>query len=325
MSPTLIDLFSGAGLFSQGFKSVGFDPILAVELDWHAVETYNRNISDVGICANITDLGGLPAADVVIAGPPCQGFSTLGRRDAADERNSLGTRIPDLAIDAGAVIAVIENVPPFLRSQPWEQMCGRFRDHGFAIDTWVLDAADFGTPQTRTRAFTIASRVGSVRVPNGQNRKVSAQAAFEKIDLNDPLHVWPRPSRLAARRMAAIPFGGDKRDILKVIPDSCPPSWFKLGAQATDVWGRIHPDQPSNTIRCRFQNPSTGRYIHPTEDRVLSLREGARLQGVPDDWHFSGHATSIARQIGNGVPVQLSTAVARSVMDALVATKKFAA
>src|SRR3546814_6511144 len=79
-----------------------------------------------------------------------------------------------------------------------------------------------------------------------------------------------------------------------------------LGCQATDVWGRIDPDQPSNTIRCTFQNPSKGRYLHPIENRTLSLREGARLQGVPDCWTFAGRPYPVARQIGNGVPVPLA-------------------
>ena len=76
----------------------------------------------------------------------------------------------------------------------------------------------------------------------------------------------------------------------------------------------MDPDKPANTLRCTFQNPSKGRYLHPTEDRVLSLREGARLQGVPDDWTFVGKPYPVARQIGNGVPVPLARAVATQVM-----------
>lgn len=325
MKPFLIDVFSGAGLFSQGFKAVGFEPVLAVELDQHAVASYNRNISDVAICASVTDVSVIPSASVLIAGPPCQGFSTLGRRDAADERNNLGILIPGLAEVSDVSVAVVENVPPFLQSKQWEAMAQGFEVRGFSIQTWVLDAANFGAPQTRTRAFTIASKVGPVREPERSSGLVPAQRAFENIKPGDPLHFWPKPSALAERRMSLIPPGGDKRDILKVAPDLCPPSWSKLGAQATDVWGRIDPTKPCNTVRCRFQNPSTGRYIHPEENRVLSLREGARLQGVPDTWDFIGHPTAIARQIGNGVPVALGTAVAKSVFDAIRSSVRLAA
>src|SRR3546814_6594774 len=82
---------------------------------------------------------------------------------------------------------------------------------------------------------------------------------------------------------------------MRLAPELCPPSWERVGCQATDVWGRIDPDQPSNTIRCTFQNPSKGRYLHPIENRTLSLREGARLQGVPDCWTFAGRPYPVAR------------------------------
>jgi len=94
----------------------------------------------------------------------------------------------------------------------------------------------------------------------------------------------------------------------------CPPSWAKIPSEATDVWGRMLLDEPANTLRCCFQNASKGRYIHPRLNRVLTLREGARLQGIPDDWVFEGDNAAISRQIGNGVPIPLGTAVARSVM-----------
>lgn len=315
MKPRLIDVFSGGGLFSQGFRATGFEPILAVELDRHAVESYNLNIGNVAVCKNVLEIDALPQAEVLIAGPPCQGFSTLGRRDAADERNGLGLHIPGFAARAGVSVAIVENVPPFLHSRQWTTMAEEFQSYGFTVQTWVLDAVNFGAPQRRIRAFTVASRVGPLNQPIETNTQVPAGIAFAPTRIDDPLHTWPEPSLTAKKRMMLIPERGDKRDILLSAPELCPPSWARLGAQATDVWGRIDPSTPSNTLRCRFQNPSTGRYIHPTEDRVLSLREGARLQGVPDDWVFVGHATSIARQIGNGVPVPLATAVASSVME----------
>jgi DNA (cytosine-5)-methyltransferase 1 len=131
------------------------------------------------------------------------------------------------------------------------------------------------------------------------------------------MHRWPTPKGIAASRIALVPACGDKRDIMKVAPHLCPPSWAKVGCQATDVWGRIDPRQPANTIRCTFQNPSKGRYLHPSENRTLSLREGARLQGVPDHWQFVGKPYPVARQIGNGVPIPLGAAVMRSVAAAL--------
>lgn len=131
------------------------------------------------------------------------------------------------------------------------------------------------------------------------------------------MHYWPTPSQLAFDRISRIPPGGDKRDLMRTNPELCPESWFEIGCHATDVWGRMRLEGPSNTLRCTFQNPSKGRYVHPIENRVLSLREGARLQGIPDDWTFVGTPLSVTRQIGNGVPVHLATAVAKSVHDAI--------
>ena len=317
-----VDLFSGAGLFSCGFQQAGFMPVLAIDLAKDAIASYNRNVVDVCICGSVSELESLPDCEVLIAGPPCQGFSTLGRRDPLDERNALALEVARLAESNPPEIVVIENVPPFLKSAAWSELSARLEAAGYTVGTWVLDAADHGTAQHRTRAFTVASRVGGVIRPSPDGIVISAGEMIAKpIDADDPMHRWPMPSDLALARMTIIPPRGDKRDLMNVAPDMCPPSWTVVGCQATDVWGRIDPAKPVNTLRCAFQNPSKGRYIHPVENRVLSLREGARLQGVPDDWVFEGRNYPVARQIGNGVPVPLARAVAEEVMRALLAAR----
>jgi len=309
-----VDIFSGAGLFSGGFVQQGFSPVLAVDLSRDAIASYERNIAPVGLCGSVSDLDGLPDCDVLIAGPPCQGFSTLGRRDPLDERNALAFEIVRLAATNPPDVVVIENVPPFLRSGAWARIRGDLTGLGYEVTAWELDASDYGTPQFRRRSFTIGSRLGSPTKPEPTGGPVSARAALARpVDGDDPMHRWPTPTPLAEGRMRLIPTGGDKRDLMRVAPELCPPSWRQVGCQATDVWGRIDPDRPANTLRCAFQNPSKGRYIHPTLNRVISLREGARLQGVPDDWEFIGRNYPVARQIGNGVPVPLARAVAGSI------------
>lgn len=309
-----VDLFSGAGLFSGGFVQQGFTPVLAVDLSSDAIASYGRNIAPVGRCGSVSDLERLPDCEVLIAGPPCQGFSTLGRRDPLDERNALAFEVVRLAATNPPDVVVIENVPPFVKSHAWSKI----RDDLVALDyeviPWELDASDYGTPQFRRRSFTIASRVGMPVVPTPTGAAVPARTVLARpVEPDDALHRWPTPTSLAEGRMRLIPAGGDKRDLMRAAPDLCPPSWRQVGCQATDVWGRIDPDKPANTLRCAFQNPSKGRYIHPTANRVISLREGARLQGVPDDWHFVGRNYPVARQIGNGVPVPLARAVASSI------------
>lgn len=313
-----IDMFSGAGLFSEAGRQAGLEPTFAIDVSSDAIRSYNRNIAEVGVVGSVLDDRKLPEADVLIAGPPCQGFSTLGRRDPKDERSALSLAVLRWAEIVRPSVVVVENVPPFLRSTYWQRLARGFQAQGFSVQAWELEAADFGAPQHRRRAFTIASRVGDLVKPlQGKQRKSAREVFSHPIKGGDPMHTWPEPSNLAARRFALIPPKGDKRDVMQAAPELCPPSWERVGCHATDVWGRIDPDRPSNTIRCTFQNPSKGRYIHPTEDRVISLREAARLQGVPDDWVFVGKPYPIARQIGNGVPVQLGRAVMQSVASKL--------
>ena len=318
---TFLDLFSGAGLFSQGFVAAGFRCAGAVELDAFAVESYRRNVGPEIVRGSVQDHAPSGQADVVIAGPPCQGFSTLGRRDPTDERNALCLEVARWAGLAEAKVVVVENVPPFLASPRWEAMAASLRQAGMTIETWELDAADFGVPQRRRRSFTVASRVGQIGAPPPSEPGGHAGKVFEGLDeavaARDPMHRWPVPSVLAAARIALVPEGGDKRDILRAAPHLCPPSWERVGGNATDVYGRMDPRAPANTIRCTFQNPSKGRYLHPTENRVISLREGARLQGIPDSWTLAGGHYPVSRQIGNGVPVPLAEAVAKRIRQAL--------
>ena len=317
---SFVDMFSGAGLFSAGAMSVGLEPVFAIDLAKDAIASYNRNVAPVGVVGSVLDPRDLPLADVLIAGPPCQGFSTLGRQDPKDERNKLALAVPDWAARCGAKVVVVENVPPFLRSLQWRQLERAFKRLGYMVQTWELEAADFETPQLRRRAFTIASKIGPAVQPEPVGSvRTAGEALAAPIATGDPMHRWPTPVGIAAERIAIVPVNGDKRDIMATRPDLCPPSWVRVGCQATDVWGRIDPTGPSNTLRCTFQNPSKGRYLHPSENRCISLREGARLQGVPDDWVFEGRNYPVARQIGNGVPIPLAAAVAGAVEKLLIA------
>lgn len=306
-------MFAGAGLFSEAFRSSGARPTFAIEIDPLAATSYAAN---VGSHVRIGSVEKVVAekVDVIVAGPPCQGFSTLGRRDPKDVRNQLCLAIPTWVSACRAEVVVVENVPQFLTSQYWQEMVGELESTGFEISTWTLNAADYRVPQRRQRSFTIASKRG-IPTPPRPCGHATASEAFGRVRRGDEMHVWPENSELAAARMRLVPPRGDRRDILEGAPHLCPPSWFTIGNNATDVWGRMDPKEPSNTLKCDFQNPSKGRYLHPRLDRVISLREGARLQQIPDTWNFHGHRTAITRQIGNGVPLGLGRAVARRVLS----------
>lgn len=313
--PTVGDLFSGAGLFSGAAQMAGLQLKFAIELDQVAASSYAKNVGRHVSVGSVEAVDVREKVDVILAGPPCQGFSTLGRRDPKDVRNRLCLAVPQWVKGCDAQVAVVENVPQFLDSDAWLRMREEFWSLGFEVSTWLLDAADYGVPQHRRRSFTIASRLGLPEFPVATPHRRSVTEAFAGICANDPMHIWPQNSLLAEQRMICLPRCGDRRDLLSSAPALCPPSWARLGNSATDVWGRMNPSSPSNTIRCDFQNPSKGRYIHPSENRVISLREGARIQQVPDQWELLGYRTQIARQIGNGVPLGLGLAVARRIRD----------
>lgn len=304
----MIDLFCGAGLLSAGFHGRGFESVLALDIDPNCIRSYNANVAPVAEIGSVAQPKAISARALLVA-PPCQGFSTLGRRDSKDERNDLCLHVPRWAKLVRPEVIVVENVPPFIESAQWRKMVRQLNAMGYEDLAWVLDAADYGAPQHRERAITIASKIGLPRMPRKRKRQI-VDPVFRGIRRNDPMHLWPEPSRLALNRFRRIPPGGDWRDVYEASPRSCPPSWRTLGTNATDIWGRVKLGRPSNTLKSRFQNPSLGRYVHPEMDRVISLREGARIQGIPDDWILSGRRESVARQIGNGVPVPLASAVA---------------
>ena len=312
MKPTFVDMFCGAGLMSGGFKRAGFKPIYAIDANRFAIASYNKNIAKVAECGTIKEPPSKLKSDVLIAGPPCQGFSTLGPRNPLDPRNNMGLRIIDWAKSLECELVVVENVKQFVKSANWTALVDGMERVGFTNNLWDLDAASFKTPQYRERCFTVFSKSKEFLPPKANKKLISCEKVFEKhIKKDDPMHIWPEPSELALERIKLVPEGGDKLDIMDQSPEICPESWFKLGRQALGVWGRIDRSKPSKTIRCDFQNPSKGRHLHPEENRVISLREGARLQGVPDSWNFIGPRTQISRQIGNGVPIPLAAAVAK--------------
>lgn len=174
MQPVFIDMFSGAGLFSAGAVAHGMRPAFAIDVSKEAIASYNRNVAPVAVVGSVTEWTDIPAADVLIAGPPCQGFSTLGRQDPLDARNDLALAVPAWAGCSGASVVVVENVPPFLRSPQWRVLADAFRDCGYEVDSWELNAVDFGAPQLRRRSFTIASRVGMPARPVGTGERLVA-------------------------------------------------------------------------------------------------------------------------------------------------------
>jgi DNA (cytosine-5)-methyltransferase 1 len=314
--PTVVDLFAGAGLFGHAFVSQGFRLTQAVERDAIAAQTHKENLGGILHVADIKAVEPTGKCDVLIAGPPCQGFSTLGKRLPDDPRNKLCLEVVRWAEVLHANMVVIENVAPFLDSPAAVELRRRLKRLGYEVEAIVLNALNFGVPQSRRRSFTFASRVGLPTLANETKNQTTVRMAWKglpTVTTGKNSHYSPTPSPMALQRMKLIPAGGDKRDILRVAPHLAPPSWHRTKAEVTDVWGRLIWDEPSNTLRTCLLNPSKGRYIHPAANRVMSLREAARLQSIPDDWQFIGMPYQVARQIGNSVPPKLGQMIARSI------------
>lgn len=336
----IIDLFAGCGGLTQGFVASGrFEPIAAVEEDVQAAATYAQNFGDHVHVGDIADwvTGSLPRADVVIGGPPCQGFSALGKRDPGDPRNSMWRHYVAALRRVRPAFFVLENVPQFLRSDEYKQLEAETVPGGdlanYALEPHILNAANFGAAQSRRRAVVVGrlKQMDPLGAPAETDHKILKEAfpdwlqtRVDRIDLPDRLidfrgvripgtfdaqdiHVTRLPTDISLARYRAIPPGGSRRDLPE---DLLTPCWRKHRSGAGDVMGRLVWSKPSVTIRTEFFKPEKGRYLHPTEDRPITHAEAAFIQGFPETFVWCGNKTSIARQIGNAVPVPLGESVA---------------
>lgn len=303
--PSLVDLFAGCGGMTRGFVEAGFRPLQAVEWDVAAAATYEQNFGRghviAGDIAAVADED-LPRADVVIGGPPCQGFSGLGTRDPEDPRNGLWREYMRAVLAVDPKVFILENVDRFSRSSEFEMLMhelsvGRLR-RWTDVDWRVVNAADYGVGQQRKRTILIASRIGPIHLPSpthsrsgadGLPRWVTLRDVFKgvprrpvEVDLpnssdawfgqvmpgpfkSPQLHVTRRPTALSLTRYAHIPPGGGRFDLPVEL---LPPCWAKKATGTTDVMGRLRWDEPSVTIRTEFFKPEKGRYLHPQWDRL---------------------------------------------------------
>ncbi|SDI50175.1 DNA (cytosine-5)-methyltransferase 1 [Actinokineospora alba] len=332
----MIDLFAGCGGMTSGFVAAGFTPVLAVEHNLHAAATYAANFGEDHVrWADIATVTDIPRADVIIGGPPCQGFSNLGARDVEDPRNKLWKEYLRFVRAARPRAFVIENVDRFLASAEFALLQAETAPGGLLADytltPGVLLAADFGVPQRRKRAFVIGSRVGPIPLPAAAGewpgvrtvlsglpetpaRTTLPSSSVEFFGQRVPgrfksadLHLGRNPTALSLERYRAIPPGGGRFDL----PDHLlPRCWREKKTGTTDVMGRMRWDAPSLTIRTEFYKPEKGQYLHPEWHRPITHLEAARLQTFPDTFEWCGSKIEIARQIGNAVPPHLATALA---------------
>ncbi|MDQ4087192.1 MAG: DNA cytosine methyltransferase [Pseudomonadota bacterium] len=348
MAYRVIDLFAGAGGMTLGFTDPrfggGFRSVWALDIDRAAVDTFRINFGEHAYCADIEEWlrsgKPVPRADVVIGGPPCQGFSLLNRRRSGDKRRELWQPFMDVVERSGARAFVIENVAELLNSPEAGAIRTRARELGFQTVSAVLLAADYGVPQTRRRAVIVgwpaASNAAPVFPPlpshaapgSGTNLPPWRTVWDAIADLPSPrgtqirhepgpfdLHFGRTPTAQSLERYRAVPPGGNRFDLQRNAPEITPECWVRKTSGGTDLFGRLWWDRPSVTIRTEFFKPEKGRYLHPDEHRPITHREAARLMGFPDDFKFCGTKIEIARQIGNAVPPPLAGAIADCIRD----------
>lgn len=347
-----VDLFAGAGGLTEGFRRAkGFTTVVGVEIEPTAAATFALNHPGAetftGDITTWLSRGRAEDIDVVIGGPPCQGFSNLGRRQVRDPRNALWRRYVDVLVLCRPKYFVLENVADFLRSGQFEALRQATRPSGrladYRIEPGLLNAAEFGVAQTRKRAIVIGSHrdITPLGLPVGQLagqpdewRTVRETIGHIPVDVDQidlpasrmliagrerpgpfkttDLHLGRRPTDLSLARYRAIPEGGNRRDLPDELSSPC---WRKHDSGSGDVMGRLWWDRPSVTIRTEFWKPEKGRYLHPVADRAITLLEGALLQGFPEDYLWCGSKADIGRQIGNAVPIELGCAIGRHIRE----------
>ena len=334
----IIDLFAGAGGLTRGFVDAGFEPILAIEKESDFALTYEANFGNHVVTTDITRIAKRNRwnvqADVVIGGPPCQGFSNLTGNKSDDPRRALWKYFMDVVEMSDCKMFLVENVPNLLRSGEGGELVKRARRLGF--DVWdesakIMLASEYGVPQNRRRTIIVGSKLGPFILPEPQAGKVTVRQAFKGIrsqSLLDEipsqpasgreLHIRRNPRPESVRRYKAVPPGGNRFDLQKALPELTPECWKRKISGGTDLFGRIEWDGPARcTIRTEFYKPEKGRYLHPDEHRPITHWEAARLQSFPDDFKWMGSKISIAIQIGNSVPPKLAEAIAKQMLDHL--------
>lgn len=347
MKPRVIDLFAGVGGLSLGFEKKGFDVVLANEYDTSIAASYIANHKNTKmIVGDITSLdleetfGKLAGTiDVIIGGPPCQGFSQKGQRKTIhDERNFLFKYYVSVVELIKPKYFVMENVPNLLTAEGGffrGEIEELFNKLGFSLEYGVLNASDYGVPQNRRRAVIIGKLNGDApKLPAPQGKKVTiwdaisdlaylesgegseeqeykypAESDYEKmLRLGSSTlfnHVATKHSPLALERLALIPPNAGR----EVLPEEHLTKSIYSG-----TWTRMRKDEISVTITTRFDTPSSGKFTHPFLNRAITVREAARIQSFPDNFHFIGNKGSQMKQVGNAVPPLLAAAIAEVIM-----------
>ena len=335
------DFFSGCGGTSAGLRLAGMKPVLAVDIDDEALKTYRANFTEAAVIE--TDIRALATRDLehlmerdrknpilFSACAPCQPFSKQNRRKRErDDRASLLTELVRLMERFRPDLLFVENVPGIQSGKaegegPFAELKRALDRLGYFHSSRVVNAQEFGVPQSRVRLILIASAFGPIEVPAATHGTADRplKTVRDAIAHLPPLSAGTRddgvPNHYACalspmnlERIRALPEGGRRTE------------WderLKLGCHAelkgyTDTYGRMSWDRPSPALTTRCISLSNGRYGHPDQDRAISMREASNLQSFDEDFIFVGSVNGIAKQIGNAVPPELAHVCGRAMVE----------
>ncbi len=311
----VISLFAGSGGLDLGFLTTGkYDIVFANDFNEQACKTYEYNIGDHILCDDIAKIKEVPAADIIIGGPPCQGFSTANpARSFEDPRNQLFKEYSRLLKKVRPKVFLLENVSGMMTMQGgkvFDLIKTELNGCGFQIYSKLLNAKDFGVPQNRRRVFIVGIR-NDIRaefifpqptIVGGDYVTVGNVITDKKITSNVKNHDIGKLTKLNELRLQYIPQGGSMKDCPKQYQNN---SDLKRAMRRLDL----------NNISYTIVHNNCDHYYHPTENRRITIREMARIQGYPDSHIFFGSKSEQSRQVGNSVPVGLGKAMADAIFN----------
>jgi len=339
---SFIDLFSGAGGFSCGLEMAGFECKLGVDFNKDAIETFKANhpLSN-SYCGDIRKLTNKKIdtylenkkVDLIVGGPPCQGFSTVGTGNPDDQRNTLFKEFLRIVKHLSPNYVVMENVTGLLAKKNEQSLLGifkLFKKMGYQMDVKILSADDYGVPEVRRRTIFIASKINDDIIfpkkthgTSPKNPKKAVKSAIDNLEsvngkiYNHDLSTCQIKDKIDLKRLKRIPQGCGiryKKDEDNYLSKSLKYNidWEKLPERRfrQAKLFRLDNFSPSPTIMTHRHS-----YYHPTEHRLISAREAAAIQSFPNEFIFHGSVTSQWRQIGNAVPPRLAYNIASAIKE----------
>ncbi|UPK62845.1 DNA cytosine methyltransferase [Rhodococcus pyridinivorans] len=340
-SVTAIDLFCGAGGLASGLRQAGVNVVAGIDVDPDCAFPFTHNNSAEFHLEDIRDITGDDLNSMwesyngpkLLAGcAPCQPFSTLrqaGLKEKDAKWNLLG-EFSRLISESNPEFVTMENVPGLVKTDVFSKFVSNMADQGYSVNYRVVHLPEYGLPQLRKRLVLVASRIAEIHVPDGTHTPecyVTVKEAIGSIpplehgqqSPSDPMHRTQALSEMNLKRIRASIPGGTWREWPEELQLDCHKR--DTGKYYASVYGRMLWDAPSPTITTQFYIYGTGRFGHPDQDRAISLREGATLQGFPIDYAFVPQGmpytiNKIGRLIGNAVPPVLGRIIGETVLKA---------